>query len=223
MPAPPSSLALENVANASQLISSPVRNNFSAIQTAMNALVAVLDGGAEGQYLKKLAGSDVDWANGPVVYDRNVADVVCGNTTVQTTMYTKTITGGHMGTDRMLRLRMSGFGTKNAAGNLTIRLYVAGVNWIGRAFALTNNATANNFRWQVEITVMNQGSASAQWVEWRVTFGLNDTLGAVVHDFATVAPTENTAVDGALSVTFQWDTAHADLTMTKSSAILELL
>ena len=49
MPDLPSSLALTNISDGSTATAAPVRNNFSAIQTAVNALITALSGGTAGQ------------------------------------------------------------------------------------------------------------------------------------------------------------------------------
>ena len=51
MPPLPNTLALENVEDGSSIIASEHRNNYSAIQTAVNALLGILDDGTAGQAL----------------------------------------------------------------------------------------------------------------------------------------------------------------------------
>lgn len=48
----PSSLALTDVPDGSQMIAAPVRNNYTSIETAVNDLIAFFGGGVLGSFLK---------------------------------------------------------------------------------------------------------------------------------------------------------------------------
>ena len=61
----PNQLALTSIADGSQRLAAPIRNNYSAIQTAVNALITALSGGSVGQYLEAADSSDVEWAYPP--------------------------------------------------------------------------------------------------------------------------------------------------------------
>jgi len=58
----PDMLALTPIADGSAQQAAPVRNNFSAIQTAVNANVTALSGGTVGQVLQAVDASTVQWA-----------------------------------------------------------------------------------------------------------------------------------------------------------------
>lgn len=55
----PSLLSLTDIPDGSQLVASPVRNNYTAIQAAVNALIGFLQGGAAGDVLRF---DGTDWA-----------------------------------------------------------------------------------------------------------------------------------------------------------------
>lgn len=57
----PNQLALTSIADGSQRLASPIRNNFSAVQTAVNALRTALASGTAGQVLQAVDGTDVQW------------------------------------------------------------------------------------------------------------------------------------------------------------------
>jgi hypothetical protein len=57
----PSSLALNNIADGSNIVAADHRNNYAAIQAAVNALIAALGGGSAGQVLQALTSSSVAW------------------------------------------------------------------------------------------------------------------------------------------------------------------
>jgi hypothetical protein len=59
----PSALALATITDSSLITASSHRNNYAAIQAAVNALAAALDGGAAGQFLQAVDGTDVQWVN----------------------------------------------------------------------------------------------------------------------------------------------------------------
>lgn len=63
MPAAPSAVALDLVIGPA-IASAEHQNNYTAIQTALNALIAILDGGSSGQVLTRIGASDVDWSSG---------------------------------------------------------------------------------------------------------------------------------------------------------------
>ena len=55
----PSLLALTSIADGSQQQAAPIRNNYSAVQTAVNALITALKGGTTGALLYATDASDV--------------------------------------------------------------------------------------------------------------------------------------------------------------------
>lgn len=57
----PSNLALADVASNAAIVSSDHRNNYSAIQTYVNALNTILSAGLTGQVLKSSGGTTVSW------------------------------------------------------------------------------------------------------------------------------------------------------------------
>jgi hypothetical protein len=62
MPSLPSSLALTSIPASSEILSADHRNNYTAIQTAVNALIAALSSGSAGQLLSATSSSAVAWA-----------------------------------------------------------------------------------------------------------------------------------------------------------------
>lgn len=62
MPAVPSTIALETPPDGASITAALHRDNYTDIQAAVNAIIAILDGGANGDFLKNLGGGIVDWA-----------------------------------------------------------------------------------------------------------------------------------------------------------------
>lgn len=58
----PSAVALTTIADGSPRIAAPVRNNYSALQTAINALIAILADGTNGQKLQTDGAGNLSWA-----------------------------------------------------------------------------------------------------------------------------------------------------------------
>ena len=67
MTALPSTLALSTPADGTTLIASRDRNNYTAIQTAVNQIISCLSGGTAGQVLRALSSSSVGWDNTPFI------------------------------------------------------------------------------------------------------------------------------------------------------------
>lgn len=60
----PNTIALQSIADGALEVAADHRNNYAAIQTAVNALIAALSGGSAGQVLEALTTSTVDWNGG---------------------------------------------------------------------------------------------------------------------------------------------------------------
>ena len=74
----PSDLALTVIQDGAAILSSDHRNNYAAIQTAVNDLIAALEGGVAGEFLAATDGSDVEWAYPPgyeIGYDQITSPV----------------------------------------------------------------------------------------------------------------------------------------------------
>lgn len=61
MAALPSNLALTNIQDGANIVAADHRNNYSAIQIAVNELITALSGGTAGQLLQALDSADVGW------------------------------------------------------------------------------------------------------------------------------------------------------------------
>ena len=62
MTAVPNTVSLTTIAANAPILSSDHRTNYTAIQTAINGLIAALEGGSSGQLLTATDTSDVSWA-----------------------------------------------------------------------------------------------------------------------------------------------------------------
>lgn len=83
----PSSLALSVIANGQLGDATPIANNYSQIQAAVNALITALSGGAAGQFFQAVDGSDVKWGIVPgsvIAQGTKTANVATTGTTFAT-------------------------------------------------------------------------------------------------------------------------------------------
>lgn len=88
----PDLLALTSIADGSQRLASPIRNNYSDIQTAVNELIAALSGGASGQVLQAVDASHVQFAAASSM--EQICDVTLGAS--QASFDTNTILAGNI-------------------------------------------------------------------------------------------------------------------------------
>ncbi len=63
----PSDVALTTIADGSEITASPHRNNYAALQTALNGGLTALRGGTAGQFLKASDSTHVEWGEGPTI------------------------------------------------------------------------------------------------------------------------------------------------------------
>lgn len=68
MPTIPNSLALTSIADGALMVASDERNNFTAVQTALNSLIATLAAGTSGQVLQSGGGTSVAWGPAYTAY-----------------------------------------------------------------------------------------------------------------------------------------------------------
>lgn len=80
----PNNLALSVINTGDTAQSAPLRNNYAAIQTAVNELIACFSGGTANQLLQAVDSTDVQWATPPgaeIGYDQITASVNIVGTT----------------------------------------------------------------------------------------------------------------------------------------------
>lgn len=111
----PSALALTVINDASLIIASPHRNNYAAIQSAVNEVITALSGGSAGQVLQAVDGTDVQWHQLVAADVTNAADKGSGSAQVFTgtlstggTAFSVATTGGAMETNGRLTLATAG-------------------------------------------------------------------------------------------------------------------
>jgi hypothetical protein len=181
----------------------------------------------------ELASADVNDLVGVYARSTNEVDVV--NTTTETALYSKTITGGHLASDRAARVTIAGdyLGNTGGQSQFTLRVKLGGTTVFEDISGLvTDNAARRPFH--LVATFQNLGSVSSQFLSGlfvlgppsSATTGLGDLEGnpwRVAPFTSSGASSVNTAVDVVLAVTVQWTAANSSRSFRKKHALLELL
>lgn len=177
MPDLPSSLALTTIQSNAQILSADHRNNYTAIQTAVNALIAALSGGTAGQVLRATDSDTIGFASVPTTYRKTTAKTV--NSTVAETDLLNgeiTVAANAIGATGRLRFHARGDWLQNsggASGPPRLRLKLGATTLIdtgaGNAVGVANSAT--RFGWQIDADIFNSAT-NAQWVTFRSVFSM---------------------------------------------------
>lgn len=166
-------------------------------------------------------------------YDKAASGIDVVSSTTETNLYLKTITGGDMGTDRMLRLTMLGDILFNdGASGTTLRIKFGGTTlWED---TIASSASATRRPYALQLFLGNQGSASVQFLAGTWNFGgvgattglgdVNFTDAGQPNAFSSGGTAAlNTAVNQDLVVSAQHSANSANLSIRRFYAILELL
>jgi hypothetical protein len=161
------------------------------------------------------------------VLDRSRALVSVQNTTTETTVYSFTVAGGTLGTDRKLRGEMSANYNNNTGGprTLTIRLKYGGNTFAVKTVTIGSPAVGASL--YIEFFLAN--FAGTSFYRGGFTGVVDDTCrinvcapGAVQVSFGAVGAVEtDSTVAQSLQITIQH--GAADTSLQKQFAILELL
>jgi len=214
MPSLPSSLALTTIADGSARVAAPVRNNYSAIQTAVNALIAALNVDAKGDLLVATAdgtlvnlavGSNgqvlvadstqaagVKWAGtgylaAPQKYT-SLIDVVSSTTEtdiLQSAGYS--IPGNTLGANGMVRVTITGDHLNNSGGGstLTFRIYFGGTKIYETSLSISSGVTRNPA--DIHFLLHNRGATNSQWMGGALVLSRQISPGAVGEGDALTA------------------------------------
>jgi len=171
--------------------------------------------------------STIDFKQGRALaaglYDRANSDTTVGNTTTETTLYSKSVTANDLAATGGLRLTMTGTWLNNSGSGktLTLRVKFGATTIFSYGFTLSSNASTGRF--EIGVTLFNTATNAqvANIVAQYFRGGGSTTLVDGYRNKTTAA--EDTTASKTLSVTVQWDAAHANATTTKEMAFLEIL
>lgn len=171
--------------------------------------------------------STIDFKQGRALaaglYDRANSDTTVGNTTTETTLYSKSVTANDLAATGGLRLTMTGTWLNNSGSGktLTLRVKFGATTIFSYGFTLSSNSSTGRF--EIGVTLFNTATNAqvANIVAQYFRSGGSTTLVDGYRNKTTAA--EDTTAAKTLSVTVQWDAAHANATTTKEMAFLEIL
>lgn len=187
----PSSLALTSIADNALLVAATHRNNYSAIQTTLNALIAALSGGTSGQLLSAVDSTDVQWVNNITYRKATQKQVV--NTTSNTDLLNGEITvaANALGTNGLLRLTAFGDAVNNTGSTQTAPRFQLK---LGASTLIDSNApptawasSATRFAWRATAEIMNTAATNTQWTSLRLeAMGNSSSLGGAGGTVPTI-------------------------------------
>lgn len=165
----PSNLALSTINTGDAVASAPLRNNYAAIQTAVNQLISCLSGGTSGQLLSAVDGTDIQWVAGfNASYRKSTAKTV-SNTTTETDLLNGEITvaANAMGTNKTLRLTAHGNLINNTGSTAALPRFKLklGSTVLADTGALASGweASAIEGSFRIVAEIENLGATNSQW------------------------------------------------------------
>lgn len=148
MAAIPSSVALTGIADGASIVAADHRNNYNAIQTFINALQAILAGGAAGQKLQSDGAAAISWQY-PPGYEFAYVEFSATKTSTSTTFAggTEVVSAGAVTFDGSTKVRVEFFApaarSSSSSVNAVISLADGGVagtdlGWMVETSTITN-------------------------------------------------------------------------------------
>ena len=163
-------------------------------------------------YFASLSGANL--TNVPsAVFDRDVTVATVENTTTETTVYTKTIPGGTLSTNRMLRVLMLGVATNSGGGgySTTVRVKFGGTTIATHVYT-SISSTADVMALTCQLVAKNSASAQMAFTESYIgqggaSDGGDGQVVAAANAFHYVGVHNGVAVDSStdqtLAITIQ--------------------
>lgn len=150
-------------------------------------------------------------SNAVVLYARDVTVQEVANTLTETTVFSTTVTGGDLSTNRQLRLTLVGDYLNNTGGqeNFSVKVKYGGTTFFHGSHLLSNNANRRGMRLDFLLTAGN--ASTVQYATGSLDVGQPDTVGGVsstapeaVRVFANhVSGAVDSSVNQTLEVTYQ--------------------
>lgn len=224
----PSSLSLTDIPASSAVTSAPHRANYSAIQTAVNALVTILSSGTAGQVLRATDGSTVAWGAPGTVYRAN-GTVTVVDTVVETTLLTQAIPGNTIGASGIVKMRLFGDYANSTGGSEVHRLKITfgGVTIIDFSRSTSQVQSLLRQPFMVDFTLANLGVTNSQFgggqfVQASQTGVSGGDFAAGIGNISATSPvvplgTTLTTIDTTVSQTLTVTVTHGSASPTIST------
>lgn len=178
----------------------------------------------------------------PQIYDRQTSLTEVVSTATETSFYSKSIAGGDMSTNKMLRLTIVGDYLQNnsATDTANIKITFGGTTIFDSGTVRLDNSSgsisANRHPWILNLYVTNQGAANSNHIVAQMfvhrpgqaapTTGAGDFLEASTPSLiggSNGLSTIDTASVQTLDVLFKWSAASANNSWRARYALLELV
>lgn len=178
------------------------------------------------------------------VYDRATTTVDVASTLAETSIYSKSVTGGDMSTNRMLRLTCFGDYLHNNVAGDSIRLKVkfGGTTFFDDTDNLNAAAITTRQPWVWDVLVANLGATNSQMITTKLSVSGSTALTAGIGSLedifrsgatgggfqggvggiSTLATIDTTAAS-TLDVTVQWSASSANNSWRMRYSVLELV
>ncbi len=146
------------------------------------------------------------------VYDRATSTVEVVNSDIETTIYSKTITGGDLGTNGGLRLILVGDYLNNVgpSANQTLRFKFGDTILFSQALGVSA-ASSTRYSWRAELVLFNESANSQKAIASIIrdnTMGDASATGSASR-LKVAAAAENTASAKTLAISVQHNLANA--------------
>lgn len=196
------------------------------------ALGAIADGSLVTRLAATLVGSTKAALDIAEALDRVTTHVDVTNTNVATALYTKSIVGGTLSTNRTVRLTIDGDVLQNATLTFAVKVtYGATTLYDSGATTVTNSATRHAMRMQFDL--FGDGATNAQDLGGWISLGSPSapttgtstivTAGAVAATVAGAGAAEDSTVAKILTVTITWSGTSVNASFRLKHAVLERL
>lgn len=236
---PTSSLLLANILIPATATTITTANIDTTVRTSSS--LAPPDGSVTNAKVAAAAGIvGSKLSNVPYVYDRVTTGVDVQTSTTETSIYTKSITGNDMGTNRMLRLIVLGdYLHNNVAGDtLTLRIKFGGTTFYAKSADFNTSVGAARHPYRLDLRVANVGATNSQMIEGSLPVEFASASAPTTGIGAWASPsnpllisdlgigtlgTIDTTTAQTLDVTVQWSASSANNSWRMRYAVLELV
>lgn len=224
MSALPNSLALVAIQDGALEVAADHRNNYAAVQAAVNALIAALSGGVAGQVLESAGASSVAYAYQGGVYRKSTAKTI-NNSVAETDLLNGEITVGAnvMGTSSVLRLTAEGDLLNNTGGTVTaprFKLKLGATTLLDtNALAGAVTTSAARFGWKIVCEIADLGATNSQWASIDGSYTSGVATGAVAFATGEGYNIANNVVGGVGLTQFKGSNSGA-VDMTANQALV---
>ena len=228
--------ALIKASSASQLSTVTVPARGAILYAGASGAPGWLAAGTSGYVLTAAgAGADPAWgalpATAPYLRDVSVTEVV--STLAETSVFSGTVSGGALSTNKALRITLIGDHKNNCGGarglKVRVKLGTTTLLLLDTGTSIGSNNARNVLMMSADISALN--SASAQVASGRLTLSqdANGTDGAA-HNASLIevvavhsASVEDTATDKTLAITFEHTHSDAQLSAKAFTVQVELI